>query len=225
MKVLIVEDEMVLRDEIIGYLTERGFVCEAAGDFAEGQAKIAAFDYDAVVLDITLPGGSGMDLLKDLKKKETQAGVLILSARDSLNDKITGFDLGADDYLTKPFFMEELNARVNAIIRRRSFNPNDTIRIDGLEIDPGAKTVYYLHNEIMLTKKEFELLLFFIDNKNRVVSKQAIFAHLWGDEFDGTESLDTIYVHTMNLRKKIVKYTGTDYIKTVHGMGYKWTRS
>ena len=221
MNVLIIEDEELLQEEIRGYLTERRFHCDTASTFGQAERKISLFDYDIVILDITLPGGSGIELLKMIKRKKSDTGIIIVSARDSLTDKLSGLDLGADDYITKPFYMEELNARVNAILRRRSFGINNIIQIDDLQVDTSAKTVFYGKTEITLTKKEFELLLYFIVNKNRVVSKQSILAHLWGEEYAINESVDTIYVHTMNLRKKLVLHTGIDYIKTVYGMGYK----
>ncbi|MBX2925965.1 MAG: response regulator transcription factor [Chitinophagaceae bacterium] len=224
MNVLIIEDEELLQEEIRSYLTERGFNCEVAATFEKAKGKISQPDYDIVVLDITLPGGSGIELLKMMKRQKSDTGIIIVSARDSLTDKLSGLDLGADDYITKPFYMEELNARINAILRRRALGINDIIRIDDLQVDTSAKTVFHAKTEIVLTKKEYELLLYFIVNKNRVVSKQSILAHLWGDDYASNESIDTIYVHTMNLRKKLVSHTGIDYIKTVYGMGYKWVQ-
>ncbi|MBX3239885.1 MAG: response regulator transcription factor [Chitinophagaceae bacterium] len=224
MNAFIIEDEELLQEEISAYLTERGFNCEAASTYEKAERNISLFDYDIVILDITLPGGNGIELLKKMKREKKDTGIVIISARDSLTDKLSGLDLGADDYITKPFYMEELNARINAILRRRSLGINDIIRIDDLEVDTNAKTVFHGKTEITLTKKEYELLLYFIINKNRVVSKQSILAHLWGDEYADSESIDTIYVHTMNLRKKLVSHTGIDYIKTVYGMGYKWVQ-
>ncbi|MBS1661432.1 MAG: response regulator transcription factor [Bacteroidetes bacterium] len=223
MKLLIVEDESLLREDMSGYLTERGFDCETAADYREGYRRITESKYDIIVLDITLPGGTGIDLLRKLRTSSLSTAVLILSAKDSLPDKMKGFGLGADDYLTKPFYMEELTARLNAILRRRVTPVRQVTRFDGLEIDVDARSVSFQQKPITLTKKEFELLLFFIDNAGRVVSKRAIVEHLWGDEFGGSDSMDTIYVHTMNLRKKLIAHTGTDYIKTVYGTGYKWS--
>lgn len=214
----------LIKDEVANYLSERGYMCDTALTYAEGEDRIALFEYDIIILDITLPGGSGIELLKQLKKKNTNTGVIILSAKDSVSDKIAGLDLGADDYITKPFYMEELNARINSIIRRRSFEGDTVMQVDDLKIDTSAKTLHHLDVEIVLTKKEYELLLYFIVNKNRVLSKQSILAHLWGDDYNGPDSMDTIYVHTMNLRKKLVAQTGVDYIKTVYGMGYKWVQ-
>ncbi len=223
MKLLLIEDEPLLMDEMEVYLTEQGYRCEKAMSFAAGEDKIALYEYDVVILDITLPGGNGLTLLQMLKKQHSEAGVLIVSAKDSLNDKLIGLNLGADDYITKPFHLEELNARVNALVRRKSFKGNAQIIVDDLVIDPVAKTVFYKDTLVNFTKKEYELLLYFIVNKNRVVSKQSIAEHLWGDHYDMADNFDTVYVHTMNLRRKIAVHTGIDYIKTVYGMGYKFT--
>ncbi|MDF2192420.1 response regulator transcription factor [Paraflavitalea sp. CAU 1676] len=223
MKLLLVEDEPLLMEEMERYLSEQGYRCEKATNFAEGEEKIALYEYDAIVLDITLPGGNGLKLLELLKKQHKEAGVLIVSARDSLTDKLAGLGLGADDYITKPFHLEELNARVNAILRRKSFSGHNRILIDDLVIDTTAQEVRWQDAVIALTRKEYELLLYFIVNKNRVVSKQSIAEHLWGDHYDMADNYDTVYVHTMNLRKKITALSGIDYIKTVYGMGYKFT--
>ncbi|BAV05350.1 DNA-binding response regulator, OmpR family, contains REC and winged-helix (wHTH) domain [Filimonas lacunae] len=222
MKLLLVEDEPALLDELETYLGEQGHLCERAATFHEAEDKILLYHYDMVILDITLPGGSGLSILKLLKDKDLQAGVLILSAKDSLTDKLAGLELGADDYLTKPFYMEELNARINAFQRRTSFSGSNIITADALQIDTQAKEVTCNGRKINLTKKEYELLLYFLVNRKRVVSKESIAAHLWGDNYDMTGSYDIIYTHTMNLRKKISKFTGEDYIETVYGMGYKW---
>ncbi|WP_273212562.1 response regulator transcription factor [Runella zeae] len=223
MKVLLIEDEPMLLDEMDTYLTEQGYRCEKATTFEVGEDKIVLYEYDVIILDITLPGGNGLQLLQLLKKLHKEAGVLIVSAKDSLPDKLAGLNLGADDYMTKPFHLEELNARVNALVRRKSFKGSPQIVVDDLIIDPIAKTVSCNGTFIMLTRKEFELLLYFIINKNRVVSKQSIAEHLWGDHYDSVDNFDTVYVHTMNLRKKIIAHAGIDYIKTVYGMGYKFT--
>ena len=222
MKLLLVEDEPLLLEEMERYLTEQGYRCEKATTFEEGEDKIMLYEYDAIVLDITLPGGTGLKLLELLKNQQKEAGVLIVSAKDSLTDKLTGLALGADDYITKPFHLEELNARVNALLRRKSFSGHNRILIDDLVVDTAAQEVRWKNELIALTRKEYELLLYFIVNKNRVVSKQSIAEHLWGDHYDMADNYDTVYVHTMNLRKKITACTGTDYIKTVYGMGYKF---
>lgn len=223
MKLLLIEDEPMLLDEMEAYLSEQGYRCEKAVTFSVGEDKITMYEYDVIILDITLPGGNGLQLLQLLKKQQKEAGVLIVSAKDSLTDKLMGLNLGADDYITKPFHLEELNARINALIRRKSFKGNAQIMVDDWVIDPVAKTVFYKGMPVNFTKKEYELLLYFIVNKNRVVSKQSIAEHLWGDHYDMVDNFDTVYVHTMNLRKKMIAHTGIDYIKTVYGMGYKFT--
>ena len=222
MKLLLVEDEPFLLDEMETYLTEQGYRCEKATTFEEGQEKLHLYEYDLVVLDITLPGGNGLHLLQILKSEHKNSGVLIVSAKNSLRDKVDGLQMGADDYITKPFHMEELNARIFALLRRRSFEGENEIRFDQLVINLTAKTVVYGNEPILLTKKEYELLLYFIVNKNRVVSRQSIAEHLWGDHYDMADNYDTVYVHTKNLRKKLASHMNVDYIKTIHGMGYKW---
>lgn len=223
MKLLLVEDEPLLLEEMESYLTEQGYRCERATTFFEGQEKLHLYHYDLVVLDITIPGGSGLGLLQQFKLDHKNTGVLIVSAKNSLDDKVSGLQLGADDYITKPFHMEELNARIFALLRRRSFNGENQIRIDDLSINMAHKSVMVAGQPLTLTKKEYELLLYFVINKNRVVSRQSIAEHLWGDHYDMADNYDAVYVHTMNLRKKIAALSSTDYVKTVHGMGYKWS--
>ncbi|MBI1226972.1 MAG: response regulator [Bacteroidetes bacterium] len=222
MKILVIEDEFALREAITGYFLKEGFVCEAASDFQEASEKVALYEYDLVVLDISLPGGNGLDVLRQLKKIHPETAVLILSAKNSLDDKITGLDLGADDYLTKPFHLPELNARVKAQLRRRFFKGNQQIVFEEIEIDPTNNLMQVQGRPVELTKKEYDLLLYFISNKNRVLTKAAIAEHLWGDYMDLADNFDLIYSHIKNLRKKILQYGGNDYIKTVYGMGYKW---
>lgn len=222
MKLLLVEDEPLLLDEMDSYLTEQGYRCEKASNFYEAQEKLHLYQYDIIVLDITLPGGSGLALLETLKTENKNPGVLIVSAKNSLHDKVSGLELGADDYITKPFHLEELNARIFALLRRRSFDGENEITVDDLVINMASKTVCFKDDPVALTKKEYELLLYFAINKNRVVSRQSIAEHLWGDHYDVADNYDTVYVHINTLRKKLAAYTPNDYIKTVHGMGYKW---
>lgn len=223
MKMLIIEDEPVLLDEIETYFTALDFICEQATTFGDAEQKLRDYVYDMVVLDIMLPDGSGMDLLKKIKQKQNETGILILSAKDSLQDKLCGLNLGADDYLTKPFYLEELNARVNAIYRRKTLRGEEKIEFDGFIIEPISKSVCFKGKEITLTRKECDMLIYFVINKNRVVSKASIVEHLWGDHFDQNDNFDTVYVHMKNLRKKLSIASGKDYIKTVYGIGYKFT--
>ncbi len=221
MKILIVEDETELSDGIATYLKGEDYVCETAEDFNKALAKIEVFDYDCILLDITIPGGSGLDILRELKANNKMDGVLIISAKNSLDDKIAGLTLGADDYLAKPFHLSELSARVAAIIRRKQFYGNDLVTFENLTIDTKAKIVSVQNKTLDLTRKEYELLLYFMINKNRVISKNAIAEHLWGDEMEG--NYDFIYTHIKNLRKKLSDAGNADYIKSVYGMGYKFS--
>lgn len=199
--------------------------CEMAADFYSARTKLTNGNYDCIILDITLPGGSGLELLKQLKKNKQSDGVLIISAKDSLDDKLAGLDLGADDYLTKPFHLAELAARVSAIIRRRSFEGNTIIELDKLSINIFDKSARTEKGQLNLTRKEYELLLYFASNKNRVVTKESIADHLWEDHAQLADSYDFIYSHIKNLRKKLTEAGCPDYIRSVYGMGYKFSIS
>ena len=223
MKILIVEDEIELIESMTTYLENEDFICEKASNFFDAEDKLISFNYDVVILDITLPDGSGIDLLKMIKEKDSKVGVLIVSAKDSLDDKLKGLDLGADDYITKPFHLAELNSRINSLLRRQKFDGNDMITFNEIEIDPTSKEVTINNRLIELTKKEYNLLLYFIANKNKVVTKESIAEHLWGDEIEMADSFDFIYTHLGNLRKKIKKYGANDYVKTMYGLGYKFS--
>lgn len=223
MKILIIEDEAGLRESIEEYFTEAGNICETANDFHSARNKINLYRYDCILLDITLPNGSGLEILKRLKEHNYPDGVLIISAKNSLDDRLQGLDLGADDYLVKPFHLSELRARVTAIIRRKSFDGNNLLTFNEIQIDLLAKSVKIEGSPIKLTKKEYALLLYFMANKGKVVSKNAIAEHLWGDEIDTADNFDFIYSHIKNLRKKMMEAGGEDYIKAAYGMGYKFT--
>ena len=221
MKILIIEDEKALSDSITTYLKGQEYICEIAGDFYTALEKIALFDYDCILLDLTLPGGNGLTLLKELKANNKTDGVLIISAKNSLDDKVNALTLGADDYLSKPFHLSELNARIGAIIRRKQFAGSNIVKFNSINIDTTYKTAEVNKKNLELTKKEFELLLYFIINKKKVISKNAIAEHLWGDDMEG--NLDFIYTHIKNLRKKLIEADNIDYIKSIYGMGYKFT--
>jgi len=224
MKVLIIEDEKELSDSICTYLNNENFICEAAYDFNTASEKIHLYDYACIILDITIPYGNGLDILKELKASNKSEGVLIISAKNSLDDKVHGLNLGADDYLTKPFHLPELGARVSAIIRRKSFEGKTVIRLDCLTLNIQDKTLTGTKGILVdLTRKEYELLVYFFANKNRVITKEAIVEHLWGDDIDMAGSYDFIYTHIKNLRKKLIQAGCPDYIKAVYGMGYKFT--
>lgn len=221
MKILIIEDEKALSESIVTYLKVQDYICEIAIDFNTAIEKTELFEYDCILLDITLPGGNGLNILKALRENNKADGVLIISAKNSIDDKVEGLVLGADDYLSKPFHLSELSARIAAIIRRKKFGGNKVIQFNEISIDTQAKTASVNKNNLELTKKEYELLLYFVSNKWRVISKNAIAEHLWGDEMEG--NLDFIYTHIKNLRKKLLEAGSADYIKSVYGMGYKFT--
>lgn len=221
MKLLLIEDESGLRDSIVSYLESEQYRCETAGDFQAALEKIDLFDYDCILLDINLPGGSGLKLLETLKKDKKHDGVIIISARNSIDDKIAGLDLGADDYLVKPFHLAELVARIAAVIRRKYFEGDNLWVFGELTVDLQAKSVTAAGRLIELTPTEYDLLLFLIINKNKVVSKNAIAVHILGDEAEWLMQYDIVYAHIKNLRKKLAEVGCQAYIRSRYGMGYK----
>ncbi len=223
MKLLIVEDEKELAASMASYLKNENYTCEVAFNFKQALDKIETSDYGCIALDITLPGGSGMQLLKELKKNKKADGVIIISAKNSIDDRLSGLRLGADDYLVKPFHLSELAARINAIIRRKMYNGNNIIRFNEIALDTLAKEVMVREDRVELTRKEYELLVYFLSNQRRVISKNALISHLWHQEMGAGESADIIYTHIKNLRKKLHEKGCGDYIRSLYGMGYKLT--
>ncbi len=223
MKILIIEDEQALQQSIQQYLQHQGYICETANNFIEGVDKVHLYNYDCVVVDIGLPYGSGLDIIKSIKDIDAKTGIIIISAKNSLEDKLKGLELGSDDYLTKPFHLSELNARVNAIIRRRTFGGNKAIQFNEITLQPEALQVTIHNKPIVLTDKEYQLLEYFIANQRRVLTKAAIAMHIWGDHYEQVSNYDFIYTHIKNLRKKLIDADCGDYIKTVHGTGYRFT--
>lgn len=222
MKILIIEDNIELSKNIESYLSKEGSICETAFTYNQAIDKIISFSYDVIIIDLMLPDGNGLDVLKTLKDELSEAGVLIASAKNSLEDKLEGLDLGADDYITKPYHLSELNARIKAIYRRKNFQNRKFLECNEIKINTDACEVFVSESQLDLTKKEYELLVYFISNQNRVVTKQSIAEHLWGDHADFYDSFDFVYQHIKNLRKKILKAGGGDYINTIYGMGYKF---
>lgn len=222
MKILIVEDEHKLSDSIVTYLKSEKYLCEQAFDYNEALEKVRGYDYDCVLLDLMLPGGSGLDILRDIKRRNNPAGVIIVSAKDSLDDKVKGLEIGADDYLPKPFHLAELGMRVYAIIRRKEFGASNTLENNGITINLLEKSVEANGRPVTLTKSEYDLLLFFIGNRNRVLSKGAIAEHLSGDFADMMDNFDFVYTHIKNLKAKLAQTGMPNCIQNVYGMGYKW---
>ena len=221
MKILIVEDEADLRETIRISLVKEHFVVETAADYFSALDKVNDYDYDCILLDIMLPGGSGLDLLRELKRLRRSDSVLIISAKDSLDDKVEGLELGADDYLTKPFHLAELNARVKSVIRRRQAKGDVSITMGNLLLYPDKRQVEVGGVPLQLNRKEFDLLYYFIVNPDRVINKMSLAESVWGDNIDQVDSLDFIYSQVKNLRRKLKQAEATVELKAVYGFGYK----
>ena len=221
MKILIVEDELELLSSMKNYLSLEGFVCEIAPDYETASQLISTYQYDCIVIDITLPDKSGLLLIDEIKMINTETGIIIVSAKNSIDDRVLGLAKGSDDYLTKPFHLSELNARLKALIRRKYFKGSDLINCGSLRIDIASKKLFVNEEEIILTQKEYEILIYLISGKEKVFTKEAIAEHLWGDSIDQADSFGFIYTHIKNLRRKITDAGGVDPVKTVYGLGYK----
>lgn len=222
MNILIVEDEKQLLDSIMTFLKESGMNCDKAENLSEAISKIDTNEYDCIVLDIGLPDGSGLKVIEEMQQKENQTAIVIVSAKNSLDDRLVGLNIGADDYITKPFYMPELVARIKSVVRRRSLQEKNEIVFNELRVIPDEMMMYVNDKMISLTKKEHELMLYLINNQNKVLTKESIAEHLWGDHADIADSFDFIYSHIKNLRKKITDNGGNDYLKSVYGVGYKF---
>ncbi|MCB0836358.1 MAG: response regulator transcription factor [Bacteroidetes bacterium] len=223
MKILIVEDNRELLNDIKQYLEKSGNICEIASDFKTADEKIGIFPYDILIIDLNLPDGNGLDIIREVKKENIDTGIIIISARNALDDKIKGLDLGADDYMTKPFFLPELNSRINALYRRKAYDGKIEIIFNEIKLLPEKHEVQINEQSIALTKKEYAILLYFISNKYRLVTKEAIAEHIWGDHVEVLDSFDFIYPHLANLRRKITSVGGKNYIKSIYSVGYKFT--
>ncbi len=221
MKLLLVEDQAELANSVKGYFLAEGDVCEIAPTFQRASEKLYGFQYDIVLLDLMLPDGDGLSLLTEMKSNWPDMGVIIISAKNALDDKLKGLEFGADDYLPKPFHLAELNARCKAIYRRRKEGGQRSLRFHEIEINLESREANVHGHLLDLTRKEYDLLHYILVNQRRLLTKQAIAEHLWGDYMDTTDSFDFVYQHIKNVRKKIVEVGGKDYIKTVYGVGYK----
>ena len=217
-----IEDERPLAESIIQYMQQEGHHCEFAATLEDALEKVSLHDYDCILLDITLPDGNGLTVLEQLKELGKIDGVIVISAKDSLDDRIRGLKLGADDYLTKPFHLSELGARVEALIRRKNFQGSNKVVFHELTIDVHAQIATVNGNHLALTRKEYDLLLFLISNKGRIISKNAIAEHLSGDMADMLDNHGFVYAHVKNLKKKLSESGCRDYVKTIYGFGYQW---
>jgi DNA-binding response OmpR family regulator len=222
MKILVIEDNRDLLENILTYLKREGYRCETAPDYETAFNKIMSFTYDIALIDLMIPGGSGLQVLRELKSVRPQTGTIIISAKNSLDDKVSGLELGADDYLTKPFQLAELHARIKAVYRRNNLNGNDIIQVNEIAIHTKKMETKVNETVVDLTPKEFDLLLYFSSNKNHVLSKQTIAEHLWGDYVGHLDNLDFVYQHIKNLRKKLIQAGANDYIESIYSIGYKF---
>lgn len=222
MKILIIEDERELSRSIVTFLSSEKYLCEQAFTFNDAIEKIRLYEYDCILLDLMLPGGNGLDILREIKRQNNPAGVIIVSAKDSLDDKVNGLRIGADDYLPKPFHLPELSMRIYALIRRKQFTSANSLESNGISINLLSKSVTIQDKPVTLTRTEYELLLFLIGNKNKVISKSALAEHLSGDMADMLDSHDFVYAHIKNLKAKLAEAGCKNCIKNVYGTGYKW---
>ena len=223
MKLLLVEDHLELAQNIMNFLSQENYICDWANSISKAKEKLSTTDFDCILLDITLPDGTGLNLLNYIKDNYSSVKVIIISAQNSLDYKLLGLDGGADDYITKPFPLPELHSRIKAVTRRGDTGKtSQTLKFNEIEIDLEAMVCTVNEVPLVLTKKELNLLIYFINNKNRVLSRQAIAIHLWGDYTYNLDNVDFIYQHLKNLRRKIAEANGTDYVQTVYGLGYKW---
>jgi DNA-binding response OmpR family regulator len=223
MKILVIEDEPEMLELIKQFLEDENYVVETAESFNAGLDKIIAYNYDCILLDIMLPDGNGLELLQQLKSLDKADSVIIISAKDSIDDKIKGLDLGADDYLTKPFHIAELNARIKSVIRRKKRDGKKLLQLENLTIHIEERQVLIDNQKVELNRKEFDILIFLMMNKNRIARKSAIAENIWGDYIDQADDFDFIYSQIKNLRKKLSRHKAKVEINSVYGMGYKLT--
>ena len=221
MKILVIEDEPEMMGLIKQFLEGENYIVEEACNFSSGLDKIVTFDYDCILLDIMLPDGNGLELLQKLKTLNKADSVIIISAKDSLDDKIKGLDLGADDYLSKPFHIAELNARIKSVIRRRKSDGRKLLEFQNMQINVEERLLLVNNEPVELNRKEFDILVFFMMNRKRIVSKSAIAENIWGDYIDQADDFDFIYSQIKNLRKKLRDFGAKVDIGSVYGMGYK----
>lgn len=221
MKILVIEDEVQLRNIIVESLTKENYLVETADNYTAAIEKTGTYNYDCILLDIMLPGGSGLDVLNALKKLKKHESVIIISAKNSVDDKVKGLNLGADDYLAKPFHLSELTARVKSLLRRKLTDGQHTIDINNIKINIEDRLVYVSETPLALNRKEFDILTYFVSNKNRLVNKTALAEHIWGDNIDQADDFEFIYSQIKNLRKKLKDAGAELEIQAVYGVGYK----
>jgi DNA-binding response OmpR family regulator len=223
MKILIVEDEPALRELIQRSLEKERYVTESAVDFDSALDKIEMYDYDCILLDIMLPGGSGLDVLARLKELRKKENVIIISARDSVDDRVAGLELGADDYLPKPFHMAELMARIRSVLRRGRTGGSLTLDMGNVSLDPSSRRVTIGGKGVELLKKEFDILFYFMQRPDHLVDKAVLAEAVWGDYADESDNFQFIYAQIKNLRRKLKEANARIEIRSIYGFGYKLT--
>ena len=221
MKILIIEDESSLRELMQRTLQQEQYVVETAADFAEAERKIADYDYDCILLDIMLPDGNGLKLLEQIKALRKRDNVIIISARDSLEDRIAGLEQGADDYLPKPFHLAELVARIRSVIRRSQGRGDMSLNIGNVRLDPDASRVFVDGEEIELLKKEFIILHYFMQRPRHLIDKAVLAEAVWGDHADQADNFHFVYAQVKNLRRKLDAANASIELKSIYGFGYK----
>ena len=223
MKLLIIEDDNSLREIMHRALTSEGYVVEVAPTYFDACDKIAGYSYDCILLDIMLPDGNGLRLLEQIKSLDKDDRVIIISARDSLDDKIKGLDLGADDYLPKPFYMAELSARIKSVMRRGTGAVSKKMTAGNITLDLQSRQVTIDDKIVALLKKEFDILLYFMQRPNHIIDKAVLAESVWGDHIDMADNFQFVYAQIKNLRKKLTDAGASQNIKAVYGFGYKFT--
>jgi DNA-binding response OmpR family regulator len=223
MQILIVEDELPLMESMVSYLEMEGFKCEQATSYHAGLCSLDQHDYTCMLIDLNLPDGDGLELVKLARQNQTTSGIIIVSARDALEERVRGLEMGADDYLVKPFHLSELVARVHSVARRTRMQGEEVLKFGVIRVMPEERKCFVGEQPMDLTRKELDLLLYLMSNRNRVVTKESIADYLWGEYGGGYGSYDFVYTHLKNLRRKLVDAGCPDYIKNMYGIGYKFT--
>ena len=221
MKILVVEDNADLREVIVRSLEKERYVVETAADYSSARTKVFVYEYDCILLDIMLPDGNGLDLLRELSAQGRHGNVIIISAKDSIDDKVSGLELGADDYLAKPFHLAELHARIRSVLRRNSHGGTHDIRLGNVTVHTDTFTVDVDGKGLELGRKEYDILHYLVNRANRLINKQTLAEAVWGDDADQADNFDFVYAQMKNLRKRLKQAGASIEIKTVYGFGYK----
>ena len=223
MHILIVEDELPLMESMVSYLEMEGFRCEQASSYHAGLCSLDMHEYICMLIDPYQPDGEGLDLVKLARQNQTTSGIIIVSARNALEERVKGLSMGADDYLVKPFHLSELVARIQSVARRTHTQGDEILKFGVIRVMPEERTCFVKDNQVDLTRKEHDLLLYLMANRNRVITKESIADYLWGEYGGGYGSYDFVYTHLKNLKRKLQDAGSPDYVQNIYGVGYKFT--